>query len=144
MCTWPWTARSRRWSRRRLFPDPAASAAARTLPWLSSAAALVLAIAWLIAWAPWRAETPVDRPLVRLDVDLGAEVSLPAPLSGGSTIAITPDGTRLVYVSGSPTKILTRRLDQAKATELPGTEGASVVFVSPDGQWVGFVSGRAA
>src|SRR4029077_12477865 len=42
------------------------SASARTLPWLASTAALVFAIAWLIEWAPWRTETPLDRPLVRL------------------------------------------------------------------------------
>ena len=54
-------------------------------------------------WAPWRAETPVDRPLVRLDVDLGADVSLPVPRRrSGSSVAISPDGTRLVYASGTP------------------------------------------
>ena len=28
-------------------------------------------------WAPWRSETPTDRPLVRLDVDLGADAAFP-------------------------------------------------------------------
>src|SRR5262249_17974642 len=32
----------------------------------------------------------------------------------------------------------TRRLDQFKATELPGTEGAVAPFFSSDGQWIGF------
>jgi serine/threonine-protein kinase len=95
----------------------------------------------VLLWAPWRAEKPVDRPLARLDVDLGADVSLPAPTSGGSSVAISPDGTRLVYASGTPTKLFTRRLDQPKATELPGTQGATRPFFSPDGQWVGFVTG---
>ncbi len=64
------------------------SASARVLPWVSSTAALVFAIAWLIVWAPWRARMPVDRPLVRLDVDLGAGVSLPALANAGSNLAI--------------------------------------------------------
>ena len=54
---------------------------------------------------------------------------------------ISPDGTRLVYVAsvaGGPPKLFTRRLDQPNATELPGTEGATYPFFSPDGQWVGF------
>jgi serine/threonine-protein kinase len=34
-----------------------------------------------------------------------------------------------------------RRLDQPKATELPGTQGAAAPFFSPDGQWIGFISG---
>src|SRR5271170_3335715 len=64
------------------------------------AAAAVLVVALGVAlWAPWRAQKPVDRPLVRLDVDLGADVSLPAPYAGGSNVAISPDGTRLVYAS---------------------------------------------
>ena len=118
------------------------SAAARALPWVSSTAALVFAIAWLIVWAPWRSRMPVGRPPMRLDVDLGADVLLPAAATAGSSVAITPDGTGLVYASGSPPKLFIRRLDQTKATELPGTQDASVPFVSPDGQWVGFVSGR--
>jgi serine/threonine protein kinase/Tol biopolymer transport system component len=107
------------------------------LPWIAAAA---LAVATAVAlWAPWRATRPVDRPLVRLDVDLGADVSLPTP-GIASSVVISPDGTRLAYASGNPPKLFTRRLDQPKATELPGTEGATMPFFSPDGQWVGFVA----
>jgi serine/threonine protein kinase len=102
-------------------------------------AAGVLAVALAIAlWAPWRSEKPVERPLVRLDVDLGADVSLPTDSPSGSSVVISPDATRLVYVSGNPTRLFTRRLDQPKATELAGTQGAIYPFFSPDGQWVGF------
>jgi len=104
-------------------------------PWIAAAAlAIITAVA---LWGPWRAQKPVDRPLVRLDVDLGSDVSLPA-LSAAGSVAISPDGTRLVYESGNPPKLFTRRLDQPKATELPGTERAVAPFFSPDGQWVGF------
>jgi serine/threonine-protein kinase len=44
---------------------------------------------------------------------------------------------RLVYVSGTPPKLFTRRLDQSKATELSGAVGV-VPFFSPDSQWIGF------
>jgi len=108
------------------------------LPWIAAAAVFAI-IAAVALWAPWRATQPVERPLVRLDVDLGADVSLPAPTSGGSAVAISPDGMRLVYASGNPPKLFTRRLDQPKATELPGTQGAFAPFFSPDGQWIGFV-----
>jgi len=38
----------------------------------------VLVVALGIAlWAPWRSEKPVDRRLVRLDVDLGADAAFP-------------------------------------------------------------------
>ena len=139
-CAWRSRARSRprfRTTTARPRTRPT-SAAARALPWAVAGAFAVVA---MLLWAPWRAEKPVDRPLVRLDVDLGADVSLPAPPRRRSSVAISPDGTRLVYASGTPTKLFTRRLDQPKATELPGTQGATAPFFSPDGQWVGFVSG---
>src|SRR5206468_1206932 len=65
----------------------------------------------------------------------------PAAAVGGSTVAISPDGTRLVYISGPPSRLFIRRLDQPKGTELRGTQGAFLPFFSPDGQWVGFAVG---
>ena len=71
---------------------------------------------------------------MRLDVDLGPDVSL-GSLAGADEI-ISPDGTRMVYVSQG--RLFTRRLDQPNATELAGTQGAYAPFFSPDGQWVAF------
>jgi serine/threonine-protein kinase len=56
-------------------------------------------------------------------------------IAGANTI-ISPDGTRLVYVSQG--KLFTRKMDQPKAVEMAGTEGAHAPFFSPDGQWVAF------
>jgi protein kinase-like protein/WD40 repeat protein len=112
----------------------------RALTWTLATSTLGLAIALVLVSAPWRVEAPLDRPLVRLDVDLGPDVSLPALSDPGSIVAISPDGTRLVYASGTPTKLFTRRLEQPNATELPGTQGAARPFFSPDGQWVGFLA----
>ena len=116
------------------------SSAARMLPWAVAATFAVAAVALAILWAPWRAETSLDRPFVRLDVDLGPTVSLPPPYVDGSSVILSSDGTRLAYVSGASTKLFTRRLDQPTATELPGTDGATGPFFSPDGQWIGFVA----
>jgi eukaryotic-like serine/threonine-protein kinase len=118
----------------------------RIVPW---AVAFVLTVALaLVLWALWRASRPVELQLVRLDVDLGPEISLrpPSPYFGFnigymSSVIISPDGARLAYVAsvaGGPLKLFTRRLDQPKATELPGTEGATFPFFAPDGQSVGF------
>jgi Tol biopolymer transport system component len=71
---------------------------------------------------------------VRLDVDLGSDVSLGSPY--GADQILSPDGTRLVYVSQD--RLFTRRLDQPDASELAGTQGADAPFFSPDGQWVAF------
>jgi len=58
------------------------------------------------------------------------------------TIAISPDGSTLVYVGGqgATRRLYLRPLDQADAMEVPGSDGAEVPFFSPDGQWVGFVA----
>jgi serine/threonine-protein kinase len=108
------------------------------LAWIAVAAVLALVAAGL-GFGLYRATRPVDRPLIRLDVDLDTDVSLPAPFAlTGNPLTISPDGTRLAYASGTQVKLFIRRLDQAKATELPGTQGAAGPFFSPDGQWVGF------
>jgi serine/threonine-protein kinase len=107
------------------------------LPW--AVAAVFAAAFFLAAWAAWRATRPVEqpfKPLVRLDVDLGPGVSLGSRFGGGADVILSPDGTRLVYASKG--RLYTRRLDQANATELAGTEGAAAPFFSPDGQWVAF------
>src|SRR4051812_15132033 len=106
------------------------------LPWV---AAVLLAVGFIAAsWISYRATRPAElKPLVRLDVDLGSDVSLGS--TSGVAAILSPDGTRLVYVSKG--RLFTRKLDQPKAAELAGTDGATAPFFSPDGQWVAFFAG---
>ncbi len=104
------------------------------LSWAMAAGLALLLV--VTVGALWRATRPVERALVRLDVDLGPEVSLDSPR--GTDAILSPDGTRIVYVSQN--RLFTRRLDQPNATELAGTQGVNAPFFSPDGQWVGFFS----
>jgi serine/threonine protein kinase/Tol biopolymer transport system component len=118
----------------------AAPASTSKLPWAVAAALAIIAVVALFGW--WRSTRPIEqalRPLVRLDVDLGPDVSLGSP-EGTDTI-LSPDGTRLVYVSQN--RLFTRRLDEPNATELAGTQGAYEPFFSPDGQWVAFFNGSS-
>jgi serine/threonine protein kinase len=123
--------------------QPSASpSSARVLPWLV-AGTLGLALATVLALG--RVSLSNDegpsRPLVQFDVELGPDVTLPAPATSGSSIVISPDGSRLVYRSGSPPTLFTRPLNQPKASEIPGTGGARAPFFSPDGKWIGFFVG---
>jgi serine/threonine-protein kinase len=122
---------------RRLVGEPtqAESPPYSKIPW--AVAVLATVVALIALWVPWRAPRPADRPLVRLDVDLGPDVSLGS--YAGADAILSPDGSRLVYVTHN--RLLTRRLDEPQATELPGTEGAYAPFFSPDGQWVAFFEG---
>jgi serine/threonine protein kinase len=130
-----------------LWVESAPEAAPTRTKWLwpSVAAALVVALA-AVGWMFLRTPRLTDLPLVRQDVDLGSDIALPPPTRFVSNVVISPDGTRLAYVasavSGGPRKLFTRRLDQPKATDLPGTEGAIRPFFSKDGHWLGFQVGR--
>jgi serine/threonine protein kinase len=130
-----------------LVDDPAnapKAAPART-PWLWPSITGALAIALAVAgWIWWRTPRFTDLPLVRQEVELGSDIALPTTTPYVTNVVISPDGTRVVFVasvSGGPQKLFTRRLDQPKANELPGTEGARGPFFSPDGRWVGFGTG---
>jgi serine/threonine-protein kinase len=106
------------------------------LPWIALAALALIAAA--ASWIAYRATRPAElKPLVRLDVDLGRDVALNA--LGGSDVIISPDGTRIAYLSRG--HLFTRKLDQPAATELTVTAGSTSPFFSPDGQWVAFIAG---
>jgi serine/threonine protein kinase/Tol biopolymer transport system component len=59
-------------------------------------------------------------------------------------LALTPDGTRLVYVGADGAALFVRPLDQLDATPLTGFAAALGPFVSPDGQWIGVWDGAGA
>ncbi|MDA2938880.1 protein kinase [Acidobacteria bacterium AH-259-A15] len=76
---------------------------------------------------------------------LMVEVSPDTRLSRGElpAFALSPDGRRLVYSAasvGEPPHLYVRSLDRFEAVRLPGTEGASYPFFSPDSEWVGFLA----
>jgi serine/threonine-protein kinase len=110
----------------------------RTRAWMAAAAALALALLVTAAFL-WRATRPVDRPMLRFSADLGPD-AVAGPFN---TVAISPDGTRIVYPvrASSGNQLAIRLMDQSKATVLPGTEDARNPFFKPDGQWIGFFAG---
>jgi WD40 repeat protein len=100
------------------------------------AGAMTIALAASSLWLlhPRAAEL---KQLRRLNVDLGPD----AVAGVSTTVAISPDGTRIVFPVRSEDgkqRLATRLLDQAKETLLGGTEDGKDPFFSPDGQWIGF------
>jgi len=96
-----------------------------------TAGALAIALA-VALWALWRVPPPVDRPLMRLLVDLGND----GALGGNSPITISPDGRRLVLHQAG--KLWLRPLNQSQSTAIAGTANANFPFFSSDSQWIGF------
>jgi serine/threonine-protein kinase len=107
---------------------------------LSWVVASVLALAAVTAsWIAWRASRPVAQPLMQLSVDLGRAAAADTFV----TAAISPDGTRIVYLvraEDGKQQLATRLLSQSQATLLAETDGGGGPFFSPDGQWIGFFS----
>ena len=122
-------------------PSSAAVPRWRLAPWILAAAIGLTLLVAIVLWAPWRSQRP--RGVVRLSTHIGAGVSL-APVTGGSSVVVSPKGDVLVFSAGkertSRPSLWVRRLDQLTAVELAGTEGAVSPFVSPDGHWIGFFS----
>jgi serine/threonine-protein kinase len=98
-----------------------------------SSVATVLVIGYL--------EQPESRAIRRLAIPLPETDVLVHNRAAG--IALSPDGTNLVYVAqrGDTAQLYSRRLDQLTPRPLVGSEGANGPFFSPDGQWIGFWAG---
>ncbi|HSG09320.1 MAG TPA: protein kinase, partial [Longimicrobiales bacterium] len=107
---------------------PASSAAARWLPW---AAAAVLAVA-----AAWGWLRPSNPPAVRRL----AMVLDSAGRGFGPSLAVSPDGSRVVYV-GDDGRLWLRELQSLDSRPIPETQGGQAPFFAPDGQRVGFQRG---
>ena len=102
--------------------------------------ALVTIVAVAIAlWSFMRSTPPAPLFPTRLVVDLLPNQRLLETV-GSLAIALSPDGTRLLYVaeSGGRSQLYLRSIDQFEARPIAGTEGAHSPFFSADGQWVGF------
>ena len=114
-----------------------AGAIVRQRPWPWIAAGVLGLVTAGACWIAYRSTRPAElKPLVRLEVDLGRDVNLNA--LGGSDVIISPDGMRIAYLSRG--HLFTRKLDQPVADELAITQGATSLFFSPDGQWIGFTA----
>ncbi|HUR21072.1 MAG TPA: protein kinase [Vicinamibacterales bacterium] len=58
-----------------------------------------------------------------------------------TSVSVSPDGTSVAFVAfrpGVPSKILVRPLSDETLREIPGTDGATSMFWSPDGTALGF------
>ena len=106
---------------------------------LFTTAALILgaAVAGTGVWLLTRSAPPS---VVRTTITASGSTAL--TVSGvDRDVAITPDGSRVVYRGNN--QLLVRALNQLQPTVLGGLGAPEGVFISPDGQWVGFFDGPA-
>ncbi|MFI5279604.1 MAG: protein kinase [Gemmatimonadales bacterium] len=121
---------------------PALRAAAGGSPMMVRAlvAALVLAVAgaaW--GWLRPRALPPAP-PVERFTLTFPRNAE--ASDAVGSPIAVSPDGSRIVYFGLDSQRtgwLFSRAMDRMDPAVIAGTRAATQPFFSPDGQWVGFI-----
>jgi serine/threonine-protein kinase len=101
-----------------------------TLPWVLVAVMGALTVLGFLS----RPDPEVSRFAVTLPREQALTVN-----QAGSTLALSPDGRKLVYV-GTDQRLFVRAFDDLQAYPLPGTEGARAPFFAPDGEWIGFFS----
>jgi Tol biopolymer transport system component len=113
--------------------------------WLAAALALVVAlglVAFIVARSPAR-----ESGVTRFTYPLPSGVTLASLTTRGgnavtvSALAISRDGRRIAFLAqdaAGTRRVWMRSLDRLDAEPLPGTEGATGPFWSPDGRFVGF------
>ncbi len=103
----------------------------RFFPW--TLAFVFLAISVFL----WASVQNQSAPPMKFAIDLGKNDLL--DIQGYPAIAISPDGSKIVYKENS--RLYLRKIDEVSAAAIQGTDNASSPFFSPDGNWLGFFSG---
>ena len=92
--------------------------------------AFALALAVVASVMTWTLRPRIEREVTRFSIEV------PPAIFGGGGFALSPDGRRLVY--GIAGQLWSRRLDQDEPTQIPGADGATALFFSPDGRSIAF------
>src|SRR3989441_3329018 len=101
----------------------------------------VIALAILIsATAIWGWLRPAPpKQVVRSVLAIDSTEAMAPSTAWSGRLAISPDGSRLAYIGGPRSTLLIRARNQLHAIAVPGTEGATSPFFSPDGRQGGFL-----
>jgi Tol biopolymer transport system component len=99
------------------------------------------------AGAGWRYLAPksAEQAVVMFDVPPPIDAILsPAPVASAAQMALSSDGRQIAYVAfkrRGASQIYVRPIDSRDARALPGTDGASYPFWSPDGRSIAYFAG---
>ena len=111
-------------------------------PWIAGGVAAGAGVAGIALWAWGRNNltAPREATRFRLAAPEGAWISR---VFTQQSLALSPVGRRVAMIATGERgpMVWVQRLDSLTASQLLGTEGATMVFWSPDGQFIGFWAG---
>jgi serine/threonine-protein kinase len=120
--------------------DAGAATAGRWRHVAVGALAMLAVVSGLAAWGWTR--PPASQPIARYVLGQSPDEALIATM--GSSLALSPDGARLVYVGpgeGDERALWLKEREEPHARRIPGTDGAVDPFFYPDGRRIGFLRG---
>jgi len=97
--------------------------------------AILISVGAIWGWLRPAPAKQVVRSMLAID---STEAMAPSTAWSGR-LALSPDGSRLAYIGGPRSQLWIRARNQLHAIAVPGTEGATSPFFSPDGRQVGFL-----
>jgi serine/threonine-protein kinase len=106
--------------------------------WMWAAAALLLIAGGTIAALLLSRGRTIPPPVTKYEVTTSQQEPVTLD-SAGANIAISPDGSRIVYTSASA-HLVVRQLDQLGVKPIAETDGATYPFFSLNGQHIGFAT----
>ena len=132
-------------SRERVSTVALPVAAARTLPRWRGVAMLALGLVAggaLAATTVSFATRPHPTRVARLTITPSGAAAL-FVTGTDRDLAISADGTRVVFVGGNGSQLFTRALDQLEPLPLSGVGAPHHPFISSDGEWIGYFDGAS-
>jgi tRNA A-37 threonylcarbamoyl transferase component Bud32 len=119
---------------------PPVQAAVQRWHWLAwSAAAVFFAVAALLSLVHFRENAPAAAEAMRF------QIAPPEKSRFDIYLPLSPDGRRIAFTAAGPDGrigLWVRDLDSLEARLLPGTEGVSSAFWSPDSRYIAFGDGN--
>jgi serine/threonine protein kinase len=105
-----------------------------------AAGAILVLVTGLTVWSLSRPRPAVARQTTRYSIQLPPTARLGGDSNVAQPVAISRDGRRIVYITtqGRVSHLYSRSLDQLDWSPIRAVE-ASSLFLSPDGEWVGFI-----
>jgi eukaryotic-like serine/threonine-protein kinase len=123
------------------IPAPAIARRRRGERIWQAVAAVAVVVAAVLAWRSGL-RRPGPSPLLRTAINLPPGLHLDAE---NASLALSPDGRRIVIAASGPEggqKLWLRSLDRLEVQPIPGTDGATYPFWSPDSRSLGFFAGH--